>query len=306
MKLFTKNIILPLLFTSSLTQVFSCGVNNSEYGYLSAKVKFPDKAFSVKAIPESTDFILIQVKGENLDKAITFDLHKESPVRIIENIPKGNKNILIKAYDNKSSLVAFGADNIDIIPGILNKVEVTLKENKDLNLKDPCVIFIDPKDMPLSAIKERAFKNAGCEIVLPKDTITNNQVEPSYKPLPSVIFPTPVSTRKPCNIFLSPQDIPLSEAKEKALKDSGCEIIYPNVLPVADPTPTSVSSPIPASPSPSGIISTPTPIPSSYSGGGGSIFIPSEPVNSPSPGLNVEIGVIEGSPLPDDTIIMGE
>lgn len=319
MKVINKNLILSLLFTFSLSQVISCEINKSEYGSLLTKIKFPDKSFSVKTIPLDTQFIIIQLNGTGLIKPIIFDLRKESSVKIIENLPKGNKNITVKAFNDKSELVAYGADNIDIIPDRLNRTEINLKINA-LKVKDPCVVFIDKKDMPLSKDKEEAFKKAGCEIVLPKSivetnidnqktttTINNDNVlNQTYKPLPPVTFPSPATTKKPCNIFLSEQDIPLSGVKEKIIKDSGCQIIYPSIVPTISQTPIATSTPITEVSPTSTPIASVTPIvtatPTPYSGGGGNSFT-NEP--SPVPSINLNIDVIDGSPLPDDTTITG-
>lgn len=309
-KLFSKNGIISLIL---LSQVFSCTSDSQRYGYLATKVKFPENnKFSVKVIPPDTQIILVQIKGQGLSTPITFELSQELSTRIIDKVPQGQKSIFARAIDINSNVLSSGTTTIDIIPNFLNKAELTLEENKDNKLiKEPCIVFMDEKDLPLSETKEKIIKNAGCQIIIPSanpvstgdSTVPVVNPSTTSKPIPSVVSPSPIVTTKPCTVFIDPRDVPLSSTQEKIIRDAGCQIVLPSTGPLSTPEPTStaVTSPTVI---PTAVI-TPiiTPVPTStnsQSGGGSSV---GNPVPSPTSSLRVDIDVIDGSPLPDDITI---
>lgn len=117
-----KIFILSLLSSISF---IGCSVFNNNYGYMSMSVKFPHK-FNVKAIPENTSLINVEVKGEGLTNSIVFDLTKSNNRKFLEKIAIGNKYINAIAKDDKGIILAKGSNSIYVLAGRTNLVEIIL------------------------------------------------------------------------------------------------------------------------------------------------------------------------------------
>ncbi|MFN8578447.1 MAG: hypothetical protein U0354_16580 [Candidatus Sericytochromatia bacterium] len=251
-----RNILKKSIIISIISMCFfACSYENTKYGYLATKVKFPDNThFSIKFVPEKTQIILVQIKGKGLNTPITFELSRNFTTRIIDTIPVGEKNITAKALDLSSKVLAIGGTTVNIIPNRLNKAELELKEYKEENIKEPCIVFIDQKDVPLSPLKEQIIKNAGCQIILPSVAPISDQINNIGFDFPNTNPPT-VIRRKSCTVFINPKDLPLSSTTEKAIKNAGCEIVLPNnsITPVIDPNKVEDVKDLPSFPVPSPI-----------------------------------------------------
>lgn len=123
-----KNIALSFLLVS----VLACSTEplNSPSGYVNIGINFPQKGFSIKAIPDATEKIDIIIKGTGLTEDIKRSITKDESSKsiVIEKLPTGDKEIIVSASDKDNKVLAKASANINIEAGKINKVEITLKE----------------------------------------------------------------------------------------------------------------------------------------------------------------------------------
>lgn len=208
-----KKKILTLVFSLNILNLAGCFSNvpgNNNSGYLMASVRFPEKKFSVKFIPDSTSVIIVQVEGDGLTSGnpISVYLTKDNSSRVINNVPQGNKTVKAFALDIDGKRLAEGQNTVNVIAQKLNKVELELKLiDRPTTIETPspqpsplvspspvtspspviekCIVRIVKEDLPLSPSLEKSIKEAGCDIELPE--------QPT--PTPSdIVSPTPSAT----------------------------------------------------------------------------------------------------------------
>lgn len=192
----TKKTILAFLCGIPL---ISCSIfGNSDYGFVRASVKFPDRSFNIKVIPNNTDTILVKVSGEGLTEPILFELTRENTSKLLKNVPQGDKQVNASAIDPNGNIIAKGQNSVNVIAQQLNTVEVELKLNDKINNSpspEPvnCQIQLEEKDLPLPENLAKAIQEAGCRII-PKPTPTPTQ---SASPEPtSSISSSPTPTQE--------------------------------------------------------------------------------------------------------------
>jgi len=180
-----KKTILAFMFGIPL---ISCSIfGNNNYGFMRASVKFPDRSFNIKVIPDNTSIILVKVAGEGLTEPILFELNRNNTSKLLRNVPEGNKEVNASAFDDNGHVIAKGQNSVNVIAQQLNTVEVELKINPSPSPSlEPinCQIELEEKDLPLSENLSKAIEKAGCKIV--------NKQNPS--PSPSFIPTTEPTT----------------------------------------------------------------------------------------------------------------
>ncbi|GIW22239.1 MAG: hypothetical protein KatS3mg068_1246 [Candidatus Sericytochromatia bacterium] len=159
--------ILALIFGIPL---ISCSILDNNYGFMRASVKFPERAFNIKVIPDNTSVILVKVVGEGLNEPILFELDRNNTSKLLKNVPEGNKDVNASAFDEEGNVIAKGQNSVNVIAQQLNTVEVELKLNdkiKPTPSLEPvnCKIELEEKDFPLSENLSKAIEQSGCKIV---------------------------------------------------------------------------------------------------------------------------------------------
>lgn len=198
-----KYKILSLLSIIGVT-AYNCtpnvGHNFFNSGTFITSVRFPENSFHTKAIPNNTSSIVVKVEGSGIDfnSPIFFELTRENPRKVLNEVPEGSKKVSAKAYDSQGNFLAAGDNTVTIIAKKLNRVEVELKSQtvikpsatpEPLVSAEPCIVRPDEKDLPLSKTLESAILSAGCKILYPSTM-------PTISPSPEVT-PSPVVTVSP-------------------------------------------------------------------------------------------------------------
>lgn len=128
MKVKLKNVALSFLLVS----VLACATEplSKPSGYVNIGVSFPQKGFSIKAIPESTEKIDIKISGEGLTDPITRSIKKSESSKsiVVEKLPTGDKTIEVSASNGSNQVVAKASAKVNIQGGKMNTVELELKE----------------------------------------------------------------------------------------------------------------------------------------------------------------------------------
>ncbi|MBC7473667.1 MAG: hypothetical protein H7263_05205 [Candidatus Sericytochromatia bacterium] len=124
-------ILLPIF-------ILSCSVptNNHEYGTVNINFKFPQKGFSIKAIPEETDYINMKISS-NTSETITKRINRnDSGKKVsINNLSIGEKKVEIQAFDKNNTELANTQGNVKIEAGKTSQITLELKELlDDLNI----------------------------------------------------------------------------------------------------------------------------------------------------------------------------
>lgn len=207
-----KYKILSLLSIIGIT-AYNCvpvGHNFFNSGTFITSVKFPDKNFHTKAIPDNTASIVVKVDGSGIafDNPIFFELTRENPRKIITEVPEGSKKVTAKAYDSEGNFLAMGENTVNVIAKKLNRVEVELKvqtvtkpsasPEPSASPKEPCIVRPDEQDLPISKTLENAILTAGCKIVYPSNMPTPTPI-PEVTASPTDVLPTsePTPTSTP-------------------------------------------------------------------------------------------------------------
>lgn len=108
-----KQILSILTLVGLFISPISCSVFNnlnSNSGTIKMAVKFPENnGFSIKAIPDNTYVIIVQINGVGVDSSspIFFSLTRNENSRLIRNIPEGDKNIKVLALASNAELYQF-------------------------------------------------------------------------------------------------------------------------------------------------------------------------------------------------------
>jgi cell division septum initiation protein DivIVA len=115
----------------SLISLVSCSnINTNKSGVIKLGFTFPEKSgFSIKAIPNNTESFQINISGEGLGTPIEKKITKDNSEKVlIQEIPSGNKTVIVKALDNSGKLLAQAEEKIEIKAGEVNKLTMELKE----------------------------------------------------------------------------------------------------------------------------------------------------------------------------------
>lgn len=142
----------------------SCEFNDINAGSFYMSVKFPEKKFSTKAVPEQTSSILVRVDGAGIESAkpITFELTKENNTKMLKMIPTGLKSINVTAINSDSLVLATGSSTVDVKEKIVNRVEIELKALPVPEpIEEPCLISF-PATENISESLKKSIENAGC------------------------------------------------------------------------------------------------------------------------------------------------
>lgn len=211
--LLSSFLLLPVI--SNCTGVNSAYQNTNNSGYVMASVKFPQKGFNIKKIPDKTALILVRISGDGIDakRPLSVDLYRDNPTRIISAVPQGDKEVRANAFDVNGNLLASGRNTVKIIAQKLAKVEIELEElkpNTD-NTEDPDDVEAKPSTSPTPVVSP---------------TPNEGSIEPS---------PIPTPKDEPCIVKVSLSDMPLSSSLELAIEEAGCEILYPTATPTPTP-----------------------------------------------------------------------
>lgn len=210
--LLSSFLLLPVI--SNCTGVNSAYNNTNNSGYVMASVKFPQKGFNIKKIPDKTALILVRISGEGIDnkRPLSVDLYRDNPTRIISAVPQGDKEVRANAFDVNGNLLASGKNTVKVIAEKLTRVEVELEELKPNSDNND-----DPDDV----------------------TKPSTSPTPIVSPTPNggSIEPSPIATPKdePCIVKVSLSDMPLSSSLELAIEEAGCKILYPTATPTPTP-----------------------------------------------------------------------
>lgn len=129
-KIFRFIIILQL----TILFISNCNVlnNNVKNGYVIIGAKFPEKSFSIKKIPDTTNIIKLEVNSKDLPNGLFFELTKDKP-SIKFQAPEGDTIATANAYDINNKLLAFGFASFYVKPYINNKVEIEMIEVEGQN-----------------------------------------------------------------------------------------------------------------------------------------------------------------------------
>ncbi len=110
--------------------ILSCSVptNNNEYGTVNINFKFPQKGFSIKAIPQETEYItmkIISINSETITKRIN---RSDSGKKVsINNLSIGEKKVELQAFDKNNIELANTQGNVKIEAGKTSQVTLELK-----------------------------------------------------------------------------------------------------------------------------------------------------------------------------------
>ncbi len=199
-----KNIFIPILGLF-LINIANCsnGLQSNKYGAISTSVKFPERKFSLKVIPDKTTLILVQIVGVGIDEKnpLTLTLSKDNSTRILDQVPQGEKTVKVIALDKDGTVLATGQTSINVIAQSLIKAEITLnniKPNNNQQKNCNCTVQLSFSDLPLSKTLEKSIIDAGCTIKIPTSPSTipspTETPEASASPIEST---KPISTPSP-------------------------------------------------------------------------------------------------------------
>lgn len=189
-----KNIFIPILGLF-LINTANCtnGLQNNKYGAISTSVKFPERKFSLKVIPDATSLILVQVVGVGIDEKnpLTINLSRDNSKHILDQVPQGEKIVKAIAIDTDGNVLATGQASVNVIAQSLTKAEINLNLIKiSNNIQKDCIVDLSFSDLPLSKTLEKSITDAGCTIKVPKSP-PNAQPSPTQTTDTSVISSTP-------------------------------------------------------------------------------------------------------------------
>jgi hypothetical protein len=228
-----KNLILTAFLGLNLLGLLNCAPANlgsNNYGYLNASVKFPDKKFSLKTIPESTENILVTISGEGYPQRSALPLFtRENPSLLLLDVPEGQKVISAFARNKGGQVIATGSNTVNVIARKFNTVTVVLSEEAVAPTPTPRAV---PTPTPTPVASREPGSEGPLGSAVPSVSIT---AEPSAIP-----SSTPVVDEK-CIVKISQADLPLSSSLEQAIKDAGCDIAFPSPQPTATVTTSSGS-----------------------------------------------------------------
>ncbi|MEK7433116.1 MAG: hypothetical protein AABZ74_08295 [Cyanobacteriota bacterium] len=132
-------------------------LSNERTGSTSITFKFPSikSSFGIKAIPLSTDSIEIDILGKGIDAPIKrtakrSDADKDGNVKLtIKDLPAGEKNVKVSAFDANKKLVASGTDKTVIEADKVAKLTILLKEEAIKEEPKPPVVTEKPVEKPI-------------------------------------------------------------------------------------------------------------------------------------------------------------
>lgn len=128
--------------TALITTVFlfnACNFNKNTTvsGDAYLVFKLSNSSFNIKKIPDNTDYLEITITGIGLEnnKAIKKTVKKseadeKGEIKLkIKDLPIGNKEVLVEAFDTNKKSLALGKGAVLIIGGKVNTITIELKEN---------------------------------------------------------------------------------------------------------------------------------------------------------------------------------
>ncbi len=142
----TKIVLLPLF-------MLSCSIpnNNIQYGTVNVNFKFPQKGFSLKTIPQDTEYITMKITSKNSDTITKRINRSDSGKKIsIENLLVGERNIEVEAFDIDNKGLAQTQGSVNIEAGRTSQITLELKESLD----DFIVNLINFPDNGVNVISE--------------------------------------------------------------------------------------------------------------------------------------------------------
>lgn len=132
-----KKIFKSLLLLSLCNILVDCtNYTNNNEGYLNIGIKFPEKGFTVKKVPDATKLIYVQIIDENpevrpfesdISKPVNFNLTREYSKKLI-GVIGGNKNIIAEAINAKNQVIGLARGKIHVIPKIHQSVTLEMFE----------------------------------------------------------------------------------------------------------------------------------------------------------------------------------
>lgn len=262
-----KKRILVLLLGTSWFIIPNCSVFHSGgYGYITTSVRFPQKGYSIKVIPEGTKVVSVEVTGVGLTSSIKFDLTDSEFRRVVKDVPIGQKFVSAVAKNATGKILAAGQNSVEVLANVNNVVEVDLKVTGALPI---------PSVIPSLLISPSALLSA-LPSLIPGASLSP---VPSLSPFQSLIpssFPTPDLTGSAIPSLIPSALVSPSVSAVPSVFQSVFDIIFPT----PDP-----SVPISPLPTPTPII-TPLPTPT---------ITPLPPTGS---NIGANVTIVGGSPLP--------
>lgn len=185
-----KNEILVGLISLSLTAIYSCSdLHTGNYGYLYTSVLFSQKAFVVKEIPLNTFSIAVEVTGDGLVQPLSFNLTRENPKKLLNNVPTGIKLVKATARDNKGLTLATGENSVSVKANITNTVEVTLTEiavSAPIPTQSPVNTVQPVSSTPTAVPVDNPVNSPGVVVtVKPPEVIASPTLTPTPMPTPT-------------------------------------------------------------------------------------------------------------------------
>ncbi len=147
----------------------------------------------------------IELKEENNndllnEKCTVFLDPKDNPLSSVteEIIKNAGCEIILKDSSNSNQNSSQNSSsNLSVIPTPSSSNNPVTNNST----KEPCVVFINQADIPLSEVKEKIIRSAGCQIVLP----SSNTIPSS--PQPTVVIETPLPSPTP-TVLITPTPSP--------------------------------------------------------------------------------------------------
>jgi len=164
MSKFGKKMKNKLLLLTSVLFLGACSnpsdlvsLSNERTGSTSITFKFPSikSSFGIKAIPLSTDSIEVDILGKGIETPIKrtakrSDADKDGNVKLtIKDLPAGEKNVKVSAFDANKKLVASGTDKTVIEADKVAKLTILLKEETVKEDPKPNVVTEKPVEKPV-------------------------------------------------------------------------------------------------------------------------------------------------------------
>lgn len=168
-----KTILVTTLFLFTACNIVSN--TNDNLGEAFLVFKLPNSSFSIKNIPDNTDYLEISITGVGLENANAIkktvkksEADKKGEIKLkLKNLPVGSKLVSIQAFDSKKKLLAEGKENVTIISGKITSVTIELKESTlPITKESPKTVTISPSPVVTITPKESSFPEVPKEDLL--------------------------------------------------------------------------------------------------------------------------------------------